>query len=204
MSKADKTTTESIEQSAVLPLAAEELLNIKQSIRFTAAGNSMHPTIKQGDTLIIEPCDPQHLSIGDIVLFNDNERLLAHRIISIKPNTGKNAKSGLEKAFSASKAETVLLKSCCGKDAPETNCSLSESDASDPLVQCSAKRQELCFVSRGDFRSNPDPPIFAAQILGKVVAIERNHKIRSPYGIGKQLFARTYRISSQIKSFLSL
>ncbi len=73
----------------VFPEAVTELLRAGQSVRFSAAGNSMHPTIQRGDLLIIEPCHPRDLAVGDIILYKDGRRLFAHRIIRIQsPRSG--------------------------------------------------------------------------------------------------------------------
>lgn len=189
MCKAETLTSESIEQSVVFPHAAEILLKKGQPIRFRAAGNSMHPTLRQGDTLIVEPCNPTLLAVGDIVLFKDAGRLFAHRIIRI--------------THSASRAGGPLLKSRLRLDAPEAEIPEKESSIDASQAQRSAKREGLRYVPRGDFRSTADPPIRASQILGKVVAVDRHQRIRSPYGYGKQFFARTYRFSSRLKSILS-
>ena len=164
----------------------------------------MHPTIQQGDTLIIEPCDPIYLSIGDIILFKQDDRLVAHRIVCIEFNPDPDTKSVINDTELAYRAESPLLKSRLWRDAPKAEIPGKESSMGAPEAQRSTKHEQLRFVLRGDFRSNPDPPILASTILGKVVAIMRQRKIRSPYGYGKQLYARTYRISSQINSFLKL
>ena len=80
MSNADKITTESIEQSIILPLAAEELLQKGQSIRFTAAGNSMHPTIKKGDTLSFASNIPHYFE-------NPSKKIKARCIIVQNPKS---------------------------------------------------------------------------------------------------------------------
>jgi hypothetical protein len=189
MCKAEKIATENMEQPALFPRAAEGLLRNGQPIRFKAAGNSMHPTIRQGDTLIVEPCNPTLLAVGDIVLFKDAGRLFAHRIIRI--------------THAASRAGSPLLKFRLWLDAPKAEIPARGSSMGASQVQRSAKGEGLRFVLRGDFRSTADAPIRASQILGKVVAVDRNQKIRSPYGYGKQFFARTYRFSSRLKSILS-
>ena len=180
----------------------ETLLGEGRSVRFRAAGNSMHPTIKQGDTLIIEPCRPANLSRGDIVLFKQDSRLVAHRLVGIELNPGADAASAIRTPDPTLVGETQRLKSCCSQDALPAPSSRGRRTARAPEAHSRTERRELRFVLRGDFRTTPDPPVPASQILGKVVAIERNQKIRSPYGYAKQLYARSYRLSSRIKSVL--
>jgi signal peptidase I len=66
-------------------LAAEHLQN-GTAIRITANGRSMHPTIKNGDTLTIAPLNKKKLKRGDIILYRTTpaNNLIAHRIIFIR------------------------------------------------------------------------------------------------------------------------
>ena len=175
-------------KSEIFSETVADLLQSGRSVRFSAPGNSMHPTIKQGDMLIIEPCDPADLSVGNIALYKDGDRLFAHRIIRIYTQKGHEPSACPCHEDRASKAVSPLLESCCRQDAPK--------------VQRSTKRNDLRFVLRGDFRPNPDPPVTAPQILGKVVSVERNKRLLSPYSSGKRLFAGAYRLASQLKSQL--
>ena len=59
-----------------------ELLGGGSALRFTARGSSMHPLVRDGDTLLIRPRQPESISAGDIVLCEtDAGRLLVHRVI---------------------------------------------------------------------------------------------------------------------------
>jgi uncharacterized repeat protein (TIGR01451 family) len=61
----------------------EELLSSGLGIRFQARGDSMRPTIDDGDILRVEPVAPGDLKKGDIVLFNDGTAYRAHRIVAV-------------------------------------------------------------------------------------------------------------------------
>jgi signal peptidase I len=69
-------------------LLATENLTRGITIRFTATGSSMHPSIMDGDILSVAPADIQKLKRGDIILYriNGTNNLIAHRIIFIKNN----------------------------------------------------------------------------------------------------------------------
>ena len=57
--------------------------NLEVGSRFTlqAVGFSMSPEIKPGDLLQVEVIKPDQLHKGDIVLFQKDDKLIAHRII---------------------------------------------------------------------------------------------------------------------------
>jgi len=60
---------------------AKEILKKKVGLSFVTGGTSMHPFIKHGDTVIIQPA--VSLKIGDVVLARNQQRLILHRIIRI-------------------------------------------------------------------------------------------------------------------------
>ena len=47
----------------------------------------MHPTIANGETIIIEPVDPSEIRWGDIILYRTKTGVIAHRVISILRDT---------------------------------------------------------------------------------------------------------------------
>jgi signal peptidase I len=52
--------------------------------RFTASGNSMHPFIRSGQRLVVEPVDPRALRRGDVVLARLERGLTAHRVVRVE------------------------------------------------------------------------------------------------------------------------
>lgn len=59
-----------------------ELLGGGSALRFTARGSSMHPIVRDGDTLLIRPRQPESIGTGDVVLCEtDAGQLLVHRVI---------------------------------------------------------------------------------------------------------------------------
>ena len=67
-------------QKIIDHLILEELLNGKE-IGLRVSGNSMHPLIKQGDSIRIEKCAPGALAIGDIITFNKKGIYFTHRVL---------------------------------------------------------------------------------------------------------------------------
>jgi hypothetical protein len=60
-----------------------ELLASGQHARFRAAGDSMYPTIRDGDPVEIAPCEAGSLRRGNIVLTMTKRGLTLHRIVRI-------------------------------------------------------------------------------------------------------------------------
>ena len=55
-----------------------------QLTSFKMQGNSMFPTIKNGDEGIRRKCSPNDLKIGDIVVFRLQDLIITHRLIKIE------------------------------------------------------------------------------------------------------------------------
>jgi signal peptidase I len=60
-----------------------DLLRNGRSVRFSAPGHSMYPTIRDGETLIVQPIEPARVAVGDIILHAVDQRLIAHRVVRI-------------------------------------------------------------------------------------------------------------------------
>ena len=79
------TTTHNAGSAAPITAAAVReliagLLQDGRSVRFEARGDSMHPVIRSGDHLCVEPGND--VGIGDIVLTSADRGLTAHRVLS--------------------------------------------------------------------------------------------------------------------------
>ena len=61
----------------------EETLNRGHSIRFRAPGDSMYPTICEGDVITVMPIETASITIGDIILYRHKSGVTAHRVIRI-------------------------------------------------------------------------------------------------------------------------
>jgi hypothetical protein len=98
-----------------------ELLRGGKSVRFRAPGWSMHPTIRDGEAITVQPVQPAAVKRGDIVLYRCDRGVVAHRVVRIEKRAGDN-----------------------------------------PL-----------YVLRGDGPGAVDEPVEPAQVLGRVVSVER-------------------------------
>ena len=67
----------------MLPALISDCIKHGRTVRFRAPGRSMHPTIRENETLIVEPASIEALAVGDIVLSRSGEKLTAHRLIGI-------------------------------------------------------------------------------------------------------------------------
>lgn len=61
-------------------LILEELLNGKE-VGLRVSGKSMHPLIRQGDSIRLEKCTAGALAIGDIITFKMDGNYFTHRLL---------------------------------------------------------------------------------------------------------------------------
>ena len=76
-------------RSALFLDLAGELLGRGHRVRFRAEGGSMHPAIRSGETLIVEPVSPADLERGDIALHHSRRGITAHRVVEIRDEGGR-------------------------------------------------------------------------------------------------------------------
>ena len=62
---------------------AEHVVDTGMSIRFRASGDSMYPSILHGDVITVAPVAAHEIVRGDILLYRDGDRVLAHRLIGV-------------------------------------------------------------------------------------------------------------------------
>jgi signal peptidase I len=67
-------------QEIIDHLIMEELLNGGE-ITLRVSGKSMHPLIRQGDSIRLEKCTPGTLAIGDIITFKKDGNYFTHRVL---------------------------------------------------------------------------------------------------------------------------
>jgi len=162
-----------------------ELLRRGQSVRFRAPGLSMHPAIKEGETITVAPVTPLDIKRGDILLYLAGRKVVAHRVVSIKrKKTDSKPQSSANFAIHASTP------------------SLAHS-STHSSTQASTYSKELnprhLFILRGDASLTSDDPVEEQQILGKVVSVERGGRSIDLYN-RKVKIIRTLRLcASHIK-----
>ena len=161
----------------------EETLNRGHSVRFPAPGDSMYPTIRADETVVVEPIIASEVQLGDIILYHHSSGVVAHRVIRIVK------KGDFTSRLPGSSSQSDLTQ--------------SSSLSPQPIeTQSSALSPQHCFTLRGDAAIKYDDPVCADQILGKVVSIERNGRRINPYSFRVKLRYKTRRLASRIKRLL--
>jgi len=160
-----------------------ELLRQGHQVKFKAPGDSMYPTICDGDFITVEQKKPSDLCVGDIILYHHSSGVVAHRVIRIVK------KGDFTSILPGSSSQSDLTQ--------------SSSLSPQPIeTQPSALSPQHCFTLQGDAAINDDDPVCADQILGKVVSIERNGRRINPYSFRVKLRYKTRRLASRIRRLL--
>src|SRR3954452_473339 len=78
-----------VRQLSLSTLAAEALAQ-GVAVRFRATGDSMYPTIRDGEVIRVAPVAVDRIGVGDILLYRakGGVRLLAHRLVAISETPG--------------------------------------------------------------------------------------------------------------------
>jgi hypothetical protein len=85
-----------------------DLLRNGRSVRFSAPGHSMYPTIRDGETLIVQPIKAAEVAVGDIILHAVDQRLIAHRVAKIvNPQSYAKTESSCEFIFKADASSSL-------------------------------------------------------------------------------------------------
>ena len=85
----------------------EETLKWDHSIRFRAPGDSMYPTIYDGDVVTVMPIETASITIGDIILYRHRSGVTAHRVKRIFKRSEKDSLSALQGPQDRSSSETL-------------------------------------------------------------------------------------------------
>jgi hypothetical protein len=152
------------------------LLHQGQSVRFCASGQSMHPTIKEGEIITVVPVAVCDIRRGDILFYKLGKKVVAHRLISIKE----------EKSNSTSHSSANSL-----------NHSPTQS-----MTHASTLNSMRLFILRGDASLTCDEPVGTHQILGKVVSVEKRSRSLNLYSRKARIFRFAYAWASRLKRLM--
>ena len=164
-----------------------DLLKDGFKVSFTAPGNSMSPTIRTDETVLVEPIEPSAIKKDDIVLYRSNGNLIAHRVMGIVTGAGSDEYSALLEVFNPASTPTAFSFS---QSAPRPV---------PPSSFCSPR----FFILRGDAALTCADPVQSRQILGKVVAVQRTGHWVNPYSPKYKLACRARIWASCLKRLLS-
>jgi signal peptidase I len=147
-----------------------ELLREGHGVKFCAPGDSMYPTICDGDLITVEPIKPSDVTVGDIILYRREFGVVAHRVMNIKAPEKK----------------------------PSQNSNDGAQPSRSP-TQSSVLSSQHYFTLRGDAAIGDDHPVHASQILGKIFMIERNGRRLDPYSLRIKLHQIARRFVSSLR-----
>ncbi|NGX54254.1 MAG: hypothetical protein K1000chlam4_00979 [Chlamydiae bacterium] len=165
-----------------------ELLRRGQSVRFRAPGLSMHPAIKEGETITVVPISSFDIKRGDILLYLIGKKVIAHRVVSIKSE--KNDSQSHSSANFATHASTPSLAHC------SIHSSIQASSHSKTL------NPQLVFILCGDASRTCDEPVETQQILGKVVSVEKRGGSIDLYSRRAKMFHFAHARASRFKRLI--
>jgi hypothetical protein len=94
----------------------------------------------------------------------------------------------------------IVLSRCGEKMTAHRLVQIDVEDLSDVIDEQAQGRAMM--VLRGDACNVCDPPIPESQIVGKVVAVERQGRMVNPYGLRTEWVRRIYVLGGRLKSFL--
>jgi len=174
-----------------------ELLRRGQSVRFRAPGLSMHPAIKEGETITVVPISSFDIKRGDILLYIVGRKVIAHRVVSIK-----SEKNDSPSHSSANFAIMPPSNSSANFATHASTPSLAHS-STHSLTQASTHSKELnprhLFILRGDASLTCDDPVEVQQVLGKVVSLERGGRFVDLYSRRTKMFRIAHALASRLK-----
>jgi hypothetical protein len=174
-----------------------ELLRQGKNVRFQAPGLSMHPAIKEGETITVAPVARFNIKRGDILLYLAGKKVVAHRVVRIKrEKSGSTPHSSANFAIQST-SDSSANSSICTKTPSLAHSSFHSSTQA--LTHSNELRSQLIFTLRGDASATSDDPVEEQQILGKVVSVERGGRSIDLYN-RKVKIIRTLRLcASHIK-----
>ena len=70
-------------------LSIEEKIHVFGIYMFNIVSESMEPTFYKDDLAIVKSCDVEELKIGDIITFQQEDRIISHRILDITRKKGE-------------------------------------------------------------------------------------------------------------------
>jgi hypothetical protein len=137
---------------ALLRDLSADLLGCGYDVRFRAPGRSMHPAIREGETITVRPVSPSAVRRGDIILYRWQQGVIAHRVV------------GIEKAVGG----------------------------------------DFRLMTRGDAAGAQVEPVAPDQVLGKVVAADRNGRRIDLYSIRSKVQRILHPLASRCKQCVLL
>lgn len=177
-----------------------DLLRRGQSVRFRAPGLSMHPTIKEGETITVAPISSFDIKRGDILLYLAGMKVIAHRVVRIKrEKNDSTAHSSVNFAIKSTSDSSFNFSTHASTPSLAHSSIHSSTQAS---IHSKELNPQLIFILRGDASDICDDPVEAKQILGKVVSVEKRGRSIDLYSRKAKILCLAYVWVSRFKRLI--
>ncbi|MGD8345433.1 MAG: S24 family peptidase [Desulfobacterales bacterium] len=101
-----------LDETKVFPELISHLLTEGHIVKFSAPGDSMYPTICDGDIITVAPVQTACVTSGDIILYRHKSGVAAHRVMRIIKRSEDHSRSALNdlKNRSSSEKRHIILR----------------------------------------------------------------------------------------------
>jgi signal peptidase I len=82
-----------INGAKIFPELISDLLTDGRKVQFRAPGDSMYPTICDGDVITVMPIETASITIGDIILYRHKSGVAAHRVVRTENKSDSHFRS---------------------------------------------------------------------------------------------------------------
>ena len=102
-----------INAEPIFPNLICDLLADGHSVKFFAPGDSMYPTIRDGDEITVAPIEAASIITGDIILYREKSGVTAHRVmrVIVHSDDGDAVSTEESKDFSFTEAIEMVRES---------------------------------------------------------------------------------------------
>ncbi len=144
---------------------AAEVIRSSGKLRLRATGASMLPSIWPGDVLTVSSEAVAETQPGDIILFEREGRLIAHRVVEVRRQESGDGSQDFGFKIQNSRFEIPN---------PLSRTPYSVSRIASP-------ESRLEFVTCGDSVAGNDAPVLQHDVLGRVISVERGSRSFTPF-----------------------
>ena len=96
-----------LDETKIFPELISNLLAEGHTVKFSAPGDSMYPTIGDGDIITVAPVNTACVTIGDIILYRHKSGVTAHRVMRIIERGKENVSSVFKASHDGVAAESL-------------------------------------------------------------------------------------------------
>jgi len=98
-----------LDETKVFPGLISDLLAEGHAVKFSAPGDSMYPTICDGDIITVAPVQTACVTSGDIILYRHKSGVAAHRVKRIIKRSEEHSRSAFKDSQNRCSGETLQL-----------------------------------------------------------------------------------------------